>query len=320
MQIKVFCISLAHGIKQPVRCGRVSAVNQSGVTVAVRKNNATVNVHMNKPPQQLVLCALHSSHDALLQLVSDVFESIRDLGPFSEFLFTFGFFCSAGFCSSLPLILLGSGPGLVRVRWGGTELRVGVRLPLCDVGPDGGAAGGASSSSSFSLVVSQVGGGRVEAVFEEIKILSGLGDGEAAEGAIQLLVVHRRDGDGGVAVWLHLLPSSGHVGRLSPLSYPLRSVCRPSFSGAVAVRTVPTVSLSSRRRRESNQWPIPHRTWSVPMATLERGLGLLGELGADWLPGGRGWTGGGVVVPVSSGAAGADHFRHESTLFNLVTR
>lgn len=56
------------------------------------------------------------------------------------------------------------------------------------------------------------------------------------------------------------------------------------------------------------------------MAALGKGLGLLVELRADWLQGGGGWTGGGVVVPVSSGAARSDHFRHETILFNVVAR
>lgn len=43
------------------------------------------------------------------------------------------------------------------------------------------------------------------------------------------------------------------------------------------------------------------------------------ELGADWLPGGRGGTGGGIVVPVSGGAAGADHLCHGTGLLNMVT-
>lgn len=150
------------------------------------------------------------------------------LDPFRIFHSHLDFVCSAGLRSSLPFVLLGASPGAVRVWRGRAELRVGVRLPLCNVGPDGGAAGRASSP----LVVSQVGGGRVEAVVQEIQILSGLGDGEATEGAFQFLVVHRRDGDGGVAVCLHLLPPSGAVGRLPR---PLCSVGRCSLPAAVAV-------------------------------------------------------------------------------------
>lgn len=216
---------------------------------------------------------------------------------------------SCGLVSS-PTILLGFCPAILWVWWRGAELRVRVCLPFCDVWPDGGTRGGSSSS-----VVLLVGGGRVEVVFEEIKILSRLGDGEPTKGALQLFVVNGRYGDWSVAVWL-CLPSSGPAG---PLPYLLWPLCSGVFSGAVPVGSVSSVSLSGGRRGQSNQWAISHRTWSVAMVTLGGGLSLLVEVGADGLPWGRRWTGWGRVVPVSSGTSGTDHFWYQGTLLSLVT-
>lgn len=222
------------------------------------------------------------------------------------------FKCSAGCDSGFLAASFGSSPGPVQVRRRGTELGVGVWLPLSDVGPDGGAAG----SSSPTMAISQVVGG-VESIVEEVQVVSGLGDGEATERTLQLLVVHRWNGDRGVTVRLPLLASSSHP--IGPLSCPLLFLRPPSVSGAVTVWSVPTVSLPRWRRGQSNQWPIPHRTWSITLATMRRGRSLLVELGADGLPGGGGRTCGGIIVPVSGGTAGANHLRHIPSLLHLFT-
>lgn len=132
--------------------------------------------------------------------------------------------------------LLGFRPAIFRVWRRGAELGVGVRLALCYVGPDGGTGGGGGGSSVVGL--SQVGRGQAEVTLEEIQVLSGLRDREAAEGALQLLV-SGGDGDGGL---LCCCPAG-------LLPYRLCSVRSAALSGAVPVGPVPSVSLSSWGRR-----------------------------------------------------------------------
>lgn len=79
------------------------------------------------------------------------------------------------------------------------ELRVRVRLSLCNVWPESGTAG-----ASTSFVV----GGGVEAIVEEVQVVFGLGGGEATEGVLQVLVVHGLYGNRGVTDRLHLLAST----------------------------------------------------------------------------------------------------------------